>query len=105
MTPETLAAIDRVEASGVIAEAVAAIRLDPTYCVEIADDAARLKRPTVMSADDVQRFHELRSEGMTMRRIAARFGIAESTLHARLRALAANQTSAVLGGDEISATQ
>ncbi|TDL45120.1 hypothetical protein [Microbacterium oleivorans] len=37
MTPETLAAIDRLEASGLIAEALAAFRVDHVYAVEIAD--------------------------------------------------------------------
>lgn len=44
MAPETVAAIARMEASGLIAEALAAIKLDPSYAVEIADAHARALR-------------------------------------------------------------
>jgi len=44
VTPETVAAIARLEASGIIAEALAAIKLDPSYAVEIADAHAQALR-------------------------------------------------------------
>lgn len=46
-----------------------------------------MKRSARTSAENVRRVHELRGEAMTIKRISVTFGIAESTLLARLRAL------------------
>lgn len=44
MTPETAAAIARLEASGVVAEALAAFRVDHAYAVEMAEAHAQMRR-------------------------------------------------------------
>ncbi len=44
MAPETVAAIARLEASGLIAEALAAFRVDHVYAVEIANAHAQALR-------------------------------------------------------------
>jgi predicted RNA methylase len=44
VTPETVAAIARLEASGLIAEGLAAFRADYVYAVEIAHDHAEMTR-------------------------------------------------------------
>ena len=116
MTPETAAAIARLEASGLVAEALAAFRVDHVYAVEMAHEHARLtrisenaearraegprkreptrsERPSILSAADVQRAHELHREGQSVPDIAAAFGVSAAAIYKRFRGLRAAQAS------------
>lgn len=115
--PETSAAIARLEASGLIAEALAAFRVDHVYAVTMANEHARMtrtaetaearrangprlrvaaegERPSKLSAADVQRAHELHREGQSVPDIAAAFGVSAAAVYKRLRGLRADQASA-----------
>lgn len=116
VTPETRAAIAHLEASGLIAEAIAAVRVDHAYAVEIAREHARLARqaegvkaraaarpprppkprvprapraaqPRKLSAVDIAAARERRAAGERVADIAESLGVARATLYAVLRAV------------------
>lgn len=49
MSPETRAALDRLHASGLIAEAIEAVRMDHYYAAEMAHEHNKLERLAAQS--------------------------------------------------------